>query len=209
MLTALFDLAVCLGRARGNDVTHFAQALDQMPRLAGETLSLTLQPARRVAARLVGEPWVCFVGAGPNEASARFGAAKFFEGPQILGTATNLEEWAHEEYFVTRVGSPVVVIAPQGASFDRAQEILSELGVIGAHIVLVTDAPKPYGDVQILQLAAGAPEEFTPLLAALPLSLVAFHVSEATGKRSYNFPSEEAEREHYDTIHRDTRGEPA
>ena len=73
-----------------------------------------------------------FLGAGPNEATARFGAAKLFEGPQRLAVSTNLEEWAHEEYFVTRPGDPVVLVNPSGAGHDRGLEILSELRFVGA-----------------------------------------------------------------------------
>ena len=76
--------------------------------------------------------FVTFLGAGPNEATARFGAAKLFEGSQQVALATNVEEWAHEEYFITRAGDPVVVVAPTGAGLDRAWEILSELQFVGA-----------------------------------------------------------------------------
>jgi hypothetical protein len=41
------------------------------------------------------------------------------------------------------------------------------------------------------------------------LSLIGFHLAEVLGKRSYNFPSEAARTEHYDTIHRVVIGEPA
>ena len=47
------------------------------------------------------------------------------------------------------------------------------------------------------------------MLAALPLSQLGFHLAFLSGKRSYNFPNEEAKQEHYDTIHRVTVGEPA
>ena len=80
-----------------------------------------------------------FLGGGPNEASAKFGAAKLFEGPQQIALSTNVEEWAHEQYFITRPGEPVILIAPQGASSDRAAEILSELEYIGAGAVLISD----------------------------------------------------------------------
>jgi ribokinase len=208
MVAALLRLSLAMGEARGRDVAEARASLDRVPELAGDTLARTLEPARAVAGRLIGRPWVSFAGAGPNEASARFGAAKMFEGPQIMGVATNLEEWAHEEYFVTGAGTPVVMVAPSGASFDRAREILDELAFVGADAVLVSDEPAP-APAAWLPLAAGLPEEFSPLLAALPLSLLGFLVSEATGKRSYNFLSPEAEREHYETIHRDTRGTPA
>jgi glucosamine 6-phosphate synthetase-like amidotransferase/phosphosugar isomerase protein len=208
MTATLLRLSIKVARDRGADVSAAAKDLGRAPDLARETLDLTLDPAREVATRLVGRTWVSFIGAGPSEAGARFGAAKMFEGPQIVGVATNLEEWAHEEYFVTRGGTPVVLVAPSGASSDRAGEIQDELAFIGADIAVVSDEP-PSGSAAWLPLAPGLPEEFSPLLTGLPLSLLAFFVSEATGKRSYHFPSPEAEREHYDTIHRDTRGFPA
>jgi fructoselysine-6-P-deglycase FrlB-like protein/sugar/nucleoside kinase (ribokinase family) len=206
--TALMLLAASWGewRGRSHDV---AGALTSAAAGARETIAAALEPSRAFAEKLRGHPWVTFLGAGPNEASARFGAAKMMEGPQVLGVSTNTEEFAHEEYFVTAKGSPVVLVAPSGASSDRALEILSELVYVGAEVAWVSDQEPPYPEVSWLPLAPGTPEELSPLLAALPLSLLAFFLAEATGKRSYNFPSADAEREHYETIHRDTRGTPA
>ncbi|HEX9552742.1 MAG TPA: hypothetical protein VF983_06010, partial [Streptosporangiaceae bacterium] len=150
--------------------------------------------------------------AGPNEATARFGAAKLLEGPQLLGVATNLEEWAHEQYFVTSAGDPVVLVNPSGAGHDRGLEILSELRFVGARPVVISDrrppAPEVAGEL-LLALAAGVAEELSPVTACLPLALAGFHLARLAGKRSYNFPSEAARDEHYQTIHRATIGEPA
>jgi glucosamine--fructose-6-phosphate aminotransferase (isomerizing) len=164
---------------------------------------------KTVAERLRHRAAITFIGAGPNDAMARFGAAKLLEGPEMRGVATNLEEWAHGEYFVTEPGHPVVVVASSGASSDRVGEILNELAYVEADSILISDAPHGGKAKTIVELAPGLPEEFSPLLATLPLSLLAFYLARARGKRSYNFPSPEAAREHYDTIHRDTRGQPA
>jgi fructoselysine-6-P-deglycase FrlB-like protein/sugar/nucleoside kinase (ribokinase family) len=203
MLLALLQLAAALGERRKSG-TALAEALERLPGAARQTLAVAAEPARGVAARLATAEWLCFIGAGPSEAIARFAAAKLFEGPQMLGTWTNLEEWAHEEYFVSVPGTPVVVVAPSGASRDRAEEILSELKFIGADAVVVSDV-----EGAALPFAAGLPEPLSPVLAALPLALLAFFLADARGKRSYNFPDAETEREHYDTIHRATIGEPA
>jgi len=152
--------------------------------------------------------FVTFLGAGPNEATARFGAAKLFEASQQIAVATNIEEWAHEEYFITRPGDPVILVAPAGAAHDRAGEILSELRFVRADATVVSDTEPP-GRAGHLRLAAGAPEELSPVLAALPLAQLGFHLARQAGKRSYNFPSPQAREEHYDTIHRATLGEPA
>jgi glucosamine--fructose-6-phosphate aminotransferase (isomerizing) len=180
-----------------------------MPELARETLASADGPVSAVAERLSERPWISFLGAGPNLSSAAFGAAKLLEGPQMLATASNLEEWAHGEYFVTGPNTPVVVVAPSGASLDRATEILSELDFMKADSVLVSDAVPTVQPGTLIPLAPGLPEEFSPLLAALPLSLLAYHIAKARGQASFEFPNPEAAREHYETIHRATVAEPA
>jgi len=183
--------------------------LRSAPGLAQQTLDVANEPAQRVGEQIAQHNWVTFLGAGPNLASACFGAAKLFEGPQKLGVATNIEEWAHEEYFVSGAGTPVLLIAPSGASYDRAGEILSELDYIGANPVFISDRRPQITPATFIPLAAGLPEEFSPLLAALPLSLFAFHLTRASGQARFEFSSSEAAREHYETIHRVTEGEPA
>jgi len=157
---------------------------------------------------MTGARMITFLGAGPNEASAKFGAAKLFEGAQQIALATNVEEWAHEQYFITRPGEPVVLVAPSGASSDRAAEILSELNYIEAFPVFVGDQAPPLPAL-LLPVAAGIGEELSPVLASIPLSQIGLHLMRLNGKRSYNFPDDEARREHYDTIHRVTIGDPA
>ena len=211
MLAALLRLAAALGELRG-DAGELTAGLARLPGQAEATLAASGEAALQAAGVLLSAPWVAFLGAGPNEATARFGAAKLFEGPQQLGVAVNLEEWAHEEYFVTSAGDPVVLINPAGAGHDRGVEILSELRFMATRPVVVSDVPLPPGGVDgelLLPLAAGVAEELSPVTACLPPALVGFHMARLSGKRSYNFPGEAARLEHYDTIHRATIGEPA
>jgi sugar/nucleoside kinase (ribokinase family)/fructoselysine-6-P-deglycase FrlB-like protein len=210
MLGSLLRLAALLAELRGQE-SALDRALADLPGQTARTLELCDEVSLDAARVLHDRPWVTFLGAGPNEATARFGAAKLFEGPQRLAVSTNLEEWAHEEYFVTRRGDPVVLVNPSGAGHDRGAEILSELRYVGAAPVVVSDAePEGRLDPELwLPLSPDVPEELSPVTAALPLSLVGFHLAELAGKRSYNFPDDEARTEHYDTIHRATIGEPA
>ncbi|MDQ6660922.1 MAG: PfkB family carbohydrate kinase [Chloroflexota bacterium] len=209
IVAALLDLAIAWGEARGSDTGRARTLLSDVPDLARQTLAEVNGPVQSVAERFVKHNWLTFLGAGPNLATAYFGAAKMFEGPQKLSGATNIEEWAHEEYFVSGSGTPVVLIAPSGASFDRAHEILSELHFIGADPVFISDTRPQILGGTFLPLAAGLPEEFSPLLAALPLSLIAFYLTRASGQERFEFPSPAAAQEHYETIHRVTQGEPA
>jgi glucosamine--fructose-6-phosphate aminotransferase (isomerizing) len=206
MLCTLIDLA--LRTSRTGDGGAIRGACEQLPGQAAKTLDWCDAPASGAAARMASARFVTFLGAGPNEATARFGAAKLFEASQQIAVATNIEEWAHEEYFITRPGDPVILVAPAGAAQDRAGEILSELQFVRADATVISDTEPP-GRAGHLRLAAGAPEELSPVLAALPLAQLGFHLARQTGKRSYNFPSPQARDEHYDTIHRATLGEPA
>jgi sugar/nucleoside kinase (ribokinase family)/fructoselysine-6-P-deglycase FrlB-like protein len=217
MLVTLLTLAAELGanaaagadgRASPDAVSGYAKDLQRLPKLAEETLRLSEGPAYAAAERMTGARMITFLGAGPNEASAKFGAAKLFEGAQQIALATNVEEWAHEQYFITRPSEPVVLVAPSGASSDRAAEILSELNYIEAFPVFVGDQAPPLPAL-LLPVAAGIGEELSPVLASIPLSQIGLHLMRLNGKRSYNFPDDEARREHYDTIHRVTIGDPA
>jgi ribokinase len=208
MLVALFNLALHWGAARGNEISGARRALEQADELMAQTLAHSDGPAARLADRLENRAAITYIGAGPNDATARFGAAKLYEGPQMRGAATNVEEWAHGEYFLSGDGQPVIVVAPSGAASDRVGEILAELAFINADVTLISDQPSPSAG-NVIPIATGLPEEFSPLLAALPLSLLAYHLARLRGKRSYNLPDPQDRKEHYDTIHRATRGEPA
>jgi sugar/nucleoside kinase (ribokinase family)/fructoselysine-6-P-deglycase FrlB-like protein len=209
LLAALFELAGCWGEARTREVSSLHTLLRTVPDLALRTLTETDELVQQAASEFTTHPWITFLGAGPNLATAQFGAAKLFEGPQKPGMATSIEEWAHEHYFVSGAGTPVVLIAPSGASFDRASEILGELDFIGARSLWIGDQQPTVRPSMFLPLAPGLPEELTPLLAALPLSLFGFYLSQAGGQEHFAFPSPQAAQEHYETIHRVTQGEPA
>ncbi len=155
MLVTLLMLAAELGSEAGggsDGVNRYAKELERLPELAQETLRLGEEASFTAAGRLVGARMTTFLGAGPNEATARFGAAKLFEGGQQLAVTTNLEEWAHEQYFITRPGDPVVLIAPSGAATDRAAEILAEINYVDAAAVFVSDQAPP-GPAMHLPLA--------------------------------------------------------
>lgn len=214
MLTALYtlgaELATAAGRSSG--AARANAALEAAPELARETVRLATGPARLAAELIAAAGTSTFIGSGPHRATAEFGAAKLFEGPQRYGVAQQLEEWAHEQYFVSGPATPIVVVAPSGAARDRAGELLQEMAFIGAPTILVSDVVDDAvarSATVILPVAGGLDEAYSPLLTCLPLALTAFFLAERLGARSYGFPSKEHEIEHYQTIHRDSRGEPA
>jgi glucosamine--fructose-6-phosphate aminotransferase (isomerizing) len=118
-----------------------------------------------------------------------FGRAKLIEAARIPAEACELEEWAHEEFFCTRPGTTTVVVAPPGASHDRAVEQLEAAREIGARAVAVcpADAPAAGAADLVLPVAAGTPEELSPLTYCIPLELLAFHYASTRGLTMLGF----------------------
>ena len=209
LLLAAYLLAIGLGRRRRVITeSRTKELLAQLATLAGDVETTIEQSAaliREQAIGLAGSETVVFVGAGPNYASALFGAAKLFEGAQMNGVAQNTEEWAHLQYFISGPSSPTVLLAPRGRASDRSLEIATEMRFIATPFLVITDDPRLDAwqalTPNVVALPAGVPEIFSPLLFAVPLSLLGYYLAVQRGKQSYNFPSAAHEQEHYQTLH--------
>jgi glucosamine 6-phosphate synthetase-like amidotransferase/phosphosugar isomerase protein len=123
------------------------------------------------------------------------------------GIAQQTEEWAHTQYFISGPNTRTVLLASRGRSLDRAGEIATEMRFIETPFLVITDdAPERWRVLspRVLALPSEIREPFSPLLFAAPLSQLGYYLAKARGKQSYNFPSAEREREHYQTLHEST-----
>lgn len=118
-----------------------------------------------------------FIGGGPNYGTAFFSMAKVFEAARVHAAGQELEEWAHEQYFVTGPDTYTFVIAPPGASVDRAREQLWAANEMGSTTVAICDAH----DMETAKLArvhvptyGGADEALSPLAYCIAGELFAF-----------------------------------
>jgi len=207
MLTA-YLLALGVGHRRGvlteGQVAELLDALRGVSGCIEQALAAGEAVLPEHASWLAQSEAVIFLGAGPNYASALFGAAKLFEGAQLHGVTQNTEEWAHAQYFISGPGTRTVLLAPRGRSLDRAFEIATEMRFIETPFLVITDdAPERWQALtpHVLALPAGVDEPFSPLLFAAPLSQLGYYLAKVRGKHSYNFPNAEREREHYQTLH--------
>ena len=204
LLVALSLTAAELAGARGRDDrrAELLAAVQAMPGLASQTLAMSASSSEALADVLADAALPTFLGAGPSRATAHFGAAKVFEGIQRPAIVEHLEEWAHLQYFASGPSMPTVVVAPDGPSLSRAEQLLAEMRFIETPGVLVTDRPDRGGpDVLIMPFATGAPEALSPLLSCLPIAYGVALLAARMSTSSYGFNSEEHEREHYETIH--------
>jgi glucosamine--fructose-6-phosphate aminotransferase (isomerizing) len=119
-----------------------------------------------------------FIGGGPNYGTAFFSMAKVFEAARVHAAGQELEEWAHEQYFVTGPDTFTFVIAPPGAAVDRAREQLWAANQMGSVTVAVCDQ----ADAETAALGqvhapvfGGGDEALSPLAYCIPAELFALH----------------------------------
>ncbi len=132
------------------------------------------------------------LGSGPNWGTAQFGAMKFLEAAGFDSIPQQIEEWAHSQYFTTRPSTHTVVIAPRGESRERAMEILQAVTVMDGKKVVIGEE----GDEELERCAdvyipvcgmKNIKEEFSPLLYAIPVELLAMNISACNDVPAFDF----------------------
>jgi glucosamine--fructose-6-phosphate aminotransferase (isomerizing) len=193
---ALYALALRAGELAGRlgtaDVDERLCLIELEAEATARTVELAGPTAERLGRELSEDAKIDVVGGGPSLGTAFFGRAKLIESAHTLGGAHELEEWAHEEFFCTGPGTITIVIAPPGASDDRAVEQLEAVREIGATAIAVcaADAPATAAADLILPVAGNPSEELSPLTYCVPLELLAYHFASSKGLTMLGFDDE-------------------
>jgi len=120
---------------------------------------------------------VVFMGGGPNYGTAFFSMAKMIESARINAVGQQLEEWAHEQYFVTDENTITFIIAPPGDSVDRAREQIYAVKAMGSKCVVICgaddDTTASLADV-VIPVQSNCDELLSPILYCVPAELFAF-----------------------------------
>lgn len=118
------------------------------------------------------------LGSGPGIASAHYAAAKLVEASGLHACAQDAEEFHHLNYFVEEPQRvPVLLFAPSNAlSHMRTRELAANLAPLNRPYLLITDSPDFSPSVHHLVLPE-VREFFSPLLQAVPATLVAAHAA--------------------------------
>jgi len=196
-LTTLYLTALHLGQVRGRLTANQADALRAELRGLAAVLDETVtqcSPAAEAYAESVKDVYhFAILGAGPSYASSLFYAAKTFELARVNGVSQELEEWAHEQFFLTGPGTQMIFIAPPGRSTSRVLELMQTARTMGANRVVVTDAAGTLvgGQAEVLLPVAGETREvFSPMVYCVPGELFATYLARARGRQAFEFDSE-------------------
>jgi glucosamine--fructose-6-phosphate aminotransferase (isomerizing) len=187
-LAVLACLAVAAGRARGvlteADERKLVHALIEVPRLMTEVLALEPQ-IEALAPDLAKSQNVLYLGRGTSFPVALEGALKLKEISYIHAEGYAAGEMKHGPIALIDENMPVIVIAPFDRVFEKTLSNMEEVAARRGKIILVTD---PQGARETTVKSASKlvlpemPATVTPLVYAVAVQLIAYHVAAFLGK---------------------------
>jgi glutamine---fructose-6-phosphate transaminase (isomerizing) len=96
--------------------------------------------AAEIAASFTSDRKTVILGGGPNYATAYFGMAKWHEALTRPCHTSELEEWAHEEYFITDEETDTFILLPPGGGHSRGLEQAMAARDMGSRVIVIAAA---------------------------------------------------------------------
>lgn len=178
-------LALYFGRMRNMSYEaggRIIESLHALPDLVRKTLRIN-DEVRRVAEKYCNANNFLYLGRQFNFPTALEGALKLKEISYIHAEGYPAAEMKHGPIALVDDHTPSVFIMPQGNVYDKVMSNLEEIKARGGPVIAITTE----GDNRVSRLAdevlyIPAAEEFLqPLLAIVPLQLLAYHIAVLRG----------------------------
>ena len=187
-LVAMAALAISLGRALGT--------LDEMAEkaLVGELVAtpgllaeaLKLEPAVEILAqKLAHVRDVLYLGRGTGYPLALEGALKLKELSYIHAEGYAAGELKHGPIALIDEATPVVVIAPRDAVFEKTVSNMQEVAARGGRIVLIGEkwaAEEAAVPIEYFLAMPKMKANFAPIVYAAPIQMLAYHTAVIMGQ---------------------------
>ncbi|MQG11159.1 MAG: glutamine--fructose-6-phosphate transaminase (isomerizing) [SAR202 cluster bacterium] len=181
-LTILNLLSIFLGQNRGALDTAKTQelvdGLAQLPRLMGDLLADSAA-YQHLAKEYVGTDYFLFLGRGMNSPIASEGSLKLKEISYVHAEAYPAGEMKHGPIALIDNAMATVALAPKDSLYEKVVNNVKEVMARDGRVLAVLTE----GDTQLAAEADHAlylpevPEHLIPLLAVLPLQMLAYHVA--------------------------------
>ena len=186
-VVALAVLALALGQARGtlrpSHAAELAGELGRLPELVAAVAADAGPWAQRAAAHWATTPFCMFLGRHAGLPIAQEGALKLKEVTYIPSDAYAGGEMKHGPIALLSDGTPVVCVATDSWVLGKLLSNIAEVRARGARVLAITgeraDEVAEYAD-EVYRLPATDPL-LQPLLAVIPLQLLAYHVAGVRG----------------------------
>jgi glucosamine--fructose-6-phosphate aminotransferase (isomerizing) len=185
-LTALYLLAVALGRRRGTvnraQAKNYLADLLHLPHWIEEALK-TEREIEPLARDLIGASDFLYLGRGINYPIALEGALKLKEISYIHAEGYPAGEMKHGPIALIDEKMPVVVLMPRDRYFQKSLGNLKEVESRGGKVIIVTDEEKLPADIPSYGLlrVPKASHFLTPIVMSIPLQLLAYTIAVMRG----------------------------
>ncbi len=182
MLVGQALLAIKLGAERGmlndSEVVEMKAELQELPAKAAAVLESTAEVAE-IAKTICDVDDLYFIGRGLDFAVAMEGSLKLKEISYLHSEAMPAGELKHGTLALVTEGTPVIVVLTQQHIYDKTISGLQEVKARGARVIALAyeddlEVAK-YAD-RVIRIPRTA-DMFAPVLAAVPLQLLAYHVA--------------------------------
>jgi len=186
-IMAAYLLALWLGRRRetltADEGRKHVQGLLELPRLIEKTLELDA-PVAALARELARYKDFLFLGRGIHYPIALEGALKLKELSYLHAEGYPAGEMKHGPIALIDEGLPVVALIPKDATYDRMMGNVEEVRARDGRVIALAHE----GDREAKAKAdwvipvPAADELLSPILMAIPLQLLAYHVAVRLGR---------------------------
>ncbi len=179
-LSALAALAIATGRANGalstQEEGRLVHALMETPRLIADALKVEpeIEP---IAHELAEARDVLYLGRGVHYPIALEGALKLKEISYIHAEGYAAGELKHGPIALIDEHTPVVVVAPHDALFEKTLSNMQEVNARGGKLIVITDAAGAVACADIAKhiIMVPACDPFVaPLVYSVPIQLLAY-----------------------------------
>ena len=176
---------IALGERVGSlDARRSRALVDQFHRLADSMAAAdeTSRPiAAAIAASFTPSRKTVILGGGPNFATAYFGMAKWHEALTRPCHTSELEEWAHEEYFITDEQTDTFILLPPGGGRSRGLEQAMAAKEMGSRVIVIAaqddEDARRLADV-FFAMPPGIPESLTPFVYKAPFEHLSCRIAD-------------------------------
>ena len=179
-LSALAALAIAVGRARGTlsgqEEGRLVHALMETPRLVADALACEPE-IEKIALELAQARDVLYLGRGVHYPIALEGALKLKEISYIHAEGYAAGELKHGPIALIDEQTPVVVVAPHDALFEKTLSNMQEVNARGGKLIVITDAAGAVACADIARhiIMIPACDPFiAPLVYSVPIQLLAY-----------------------------------
>jgi len=177
-----FYIAQQRGTITQSKLIEYLTELDEIPELVERALKAN-DHIKEIAAKFKDTNNCLFLGRGSSFPVALEGALKLKEISYIHAEGYPAAEMKHGPIALIDDAMPVVVIATKHSSYEKVISNIQEVKARGGHIIAIVTE----GDTEVKSMAdyvieiPQTAEPFVPLLATVPLQLLAYHTAVMRG----------------------------